>query len=113
MRRIAGISALLLVACMPLTAQQPEQGIYPGITYDSDILGSVNLTTGALAIKHLVLKLPQAKGFSVGDLSLQYNSTVWVLTSPGCDPSQGPCDNEWLPMGGGPVTPVISLGVAS
>jgi hypothetical protein len=118
MRIITGVSLLLLATCVSAAAQQQEQGIYPGITYDSDILGNVNLTTGSLAVNHLVLKLPQWKGFAIGDLSLQYNSPVWVLEAPGCDPNQGPCDNEWMPASNSfvtaaGITPMFSSGVAS
>ena len=76
MRKVLYVLALFFAAISQTTAQ--EQGLYPGITYDSDSIGNVNLTSGSLAIQHLLLKLPQWKGFSIGDLSLQYNTPAWV-----------------------------------
>lgn len=62
MRKVIVLSAVVFCACMSIAAQQQEQGIYPGITYDSDILGKVNLSTGALAISHQVLSSLNGKG---------------------------------------------------
>jgi RHS repeat-associated protein len=83
-------------------SQQAEQGLYPGITYDSDILGNVNLTTGTVAIKHSFLSLPQWKGFSgIGDLQLNYNTPAWTLQIT-CDADNddgggNTCSAQWLP----------------
>ena len=59
---------------------QPEQGIYPSVTYDSDLLGSVNLIKGSLAIDSSLLTLPHEEGFNIGQLRFHYNSPVYYMT---------------------------------
>jgi hypothetical protein len=96
MRKILCLLTFQFLVLSSSSAQQAEQGIYPGITYDSDILGNVNLTTGSLAIDHNLLHLPQWKGFDIGDVQLQYNSTAWTLASY-CGVNG--CYYQWLPAG--------------
>jgi len=94
MRKVLYVFALFIVAISQAVAQ--EQGLYPGITYDSDIIGNVNLTTGSLAIQHTLLKLPQWKGFNLGDLSLRYNTPTWTQVTY-TDASGYEVGRQWMP----------------
>jgi RHS repeat-associated protein len=89
-----------VLACLATLAhgQTAEQGVYPGLPYDHDILGNVNLASGDLSIQAKLISLPQLKGINVGDLILSYNTLTWT-DAEYCSAQGEDCTFQWLPNG--------------
>jgi hypothetical protein len=76
MRRWFSIALSLL--CVAVAAQaQIESGFYPAASYDSDMIGNVNLNRGSLVVSAPLLQLKQKPGFSLGSLYLTFNPPTY------------------------------------
>ena len=98
MRRFFAIALTLL--CVVAAAQaQIESGFYPAASYDSDMIGNVNLNRGSLVISAPLLQLKQKPGFSLGSLYLTFNPPTYVRTTycVSTSPDTEQCNHPWGP----------------
>lgn len=93
------LRSIILVLLCSTAAAQTETGIYPAASYDSDMIGNVNLNRGSLVIAAPLLTLKQKPGISFGSLFLTYSPPTYVKGTNCVSTSVGneECQIFWQP----------------